>query len=107
MQEMWVQSLGQKDPLEKEMASHSSIFAWEIPGTEEPGELQSTGFQRIGHDLTTKQHTHMSVRAGTHTHRHTHTHTGRFCTTESPRKPIYTPHTHTHTHTHTLKQLHS
>ena len=39
MQEMWVQSLGQEDPLEKEMATHSSILAWEIPWTEEPGEL--------------------------------------------------------------------
>jgi len=43
MQEMWVQSLGQEDPLEKEMAIHSSILAWEIPLTEEPGMLQSTG----------------------------------------------------------------
>ena len=41
MQEMWVQSLGGEDPLEKEMAAHSSILAWEIPGTEEPGGLQS------------------------------------------------------------------
>ena len=39
MQEMWVRSLGQKDPLEKEMATHSSILAWEIPWTEEPGRL--------------------------------------------------------------------
>ena len=41
MQEAWVQSLGQEDPLEKEMATHSSTLAWEIPGTEEPGGLQS------------------------------------------------------------------
>ena len=41
MQETWVQSLGQEDPLEKEMATHSSILAWEIPWTEEPGRLQS------------------------------------------------------------------
>ena len=41
MQEAWVQSLGQEDPLENEMASHSSILAWEIPWIEEPGELQS------------------------------------------------------------------
>ena len=40
---MWVQSLGWEDPLEKEMATHSSILAWEIPGTEEPGGLQSMG----------------------------------------------------------------
>ena len=50
MQETWVQSLGREDPLEKEMAAHSSILAWEIQWTEEPGELQSTGSQRVGHD---------------------------------------------------------
>ena len=43
MQEIWVRSLGQEDPLEKEMATHSSILAWEIPWTEEPGGLQSMG----------------------------------------------------------------
>ena len=42
----WVQSLGQEDPLEKEMATHSSILVWEIPWTEEPGGLQSTGLQK-------------------------------------------------------------
>ena len=47
MQETWVQSLGWKDPLEKEMATHSSILAWEIPRTEEPGVLQSMGLQKI------------------------------------------------------------
>ena len=50
MQETWVQSLGQEDPLEKKMATHSSILAWRIPWTEEPGGLQSTGSQRVGHD---------------------------------------------------------
>ena len=50
MQEMWVQSLDQEDSLEKEMATHSSIFAWEIPWAEEPGGLQSMGLQRVGHD---------------------------------------------------------
>ena len=45
MQETWVQSLGQEDPLEKEMATHSSILAWRIKWTEEPGGLQSMGFQ--------------------------------------------------------------
>ena len=45
MQEMWVQSLGQENPLEKEMATHSSILVWEIPWSEEPGELQSMGLQ--------------------------------------------------------------
>ena len=46
----WVQSLGREDPLEKEMAPYSSILAWKIPWTEEPGRLQSMGLQRIGHD---------------------------------------------------------
>ena len=50
VQETWVQSLGQKDSLEKEMATHSSILAWRIPWTEEPRGLQSMGFQRVGHD---------------------------------------------------------
>ena len=48
MQEMWVPSLGWKDPLEKEMATHSSILAWRIPWTEEPGGLQSMGLQTVG-----------------------------------------------------------
>ena len=47
---MLVQSLGQEDPPGKEMAAHSSILAWRIPWTEEPGGLQSTGSQRVGHD---------------------------------------------------------
>ena len=50
MQETRVQSLGQEDPLEKEMATHASIFAWKFPWTEEPGGLQSMGSQRVGHD---------------------------------------------------------
>ena len=50
MQESRVQSLGWEDPLEKEMATHSSTLAWKIPWTEEPGRLQSTGSQRVGHD---------------------------------------------------------
>ena len=50
MQEMQVQSLGQEDPLEEEMTAHSSILAWRIPWTEEPGGLQSMGSQRVGHD---------------------------------------------------------
>ena len=49
-QDTWVQSLGQTDPLEKEIATHSSILAWEIPRTEEPGRLQSMGLQRVRHD---------------------------------------------------------
>ena len=50
MQETQVQSLGWGDPLEKEMATHSSILAWKIPWMEEPGRLQSMGLQRVGHD---------------------------------------------------------
>ena len=50
MQETQIQSLGQKDPLEKEKATHSSILAWEIPWTDEPGGLQSMGLQRVQHD---------------------------------------------------------
>ena len=49
-QENLVQSLGQEDPLEKDIATHSSILAWKIPWKEEPGGLQSMGLQRIGHD---------------------------------------------------------
>ena len=50
MQETWVQSLGQEEPQEKGMATHSSILAWESPWTEEPGGLQSMGSQRVGYD---------------------------------------------------------
>ena len=53
MQETWVQFLGQEDPLEKEMSTHSHILAWRIPWTEETGRLQSIG-SRVGHDLATK-----------------------------------------------------
>ena len=48
--ETWVQSLVWEDPLEKEMATHSSTLAWKIPRTEEPGRLQSMGSQRVGHE---------------------------------------------------------
>ena len=57
MQETQVQSLGQKNPLEKETATHSSILAWEIPWTEEPGELQTMESQRVQHDLATEHGT--------------------------------------------------
>ena len=50
MRETWVRSLGWEDPLEKEMATHSSILAWKIPQMEEPGKLQSVGLERVGHD---------------------------------------------------------
>ena len=55
MQQIWVQSLGQEDPLEKELATQSSILAWEIQMIEEPGEFQCMGSQRVRHDLVTKQ----------------------------------------------------
>ena len=48
MQEMWVRSLGQEDPLQKETATHSSVLAWEVPWTEEPGGLQVMELQRVG-----------------------------------------------------------
>ena len=54
MPEMWVRSLGREDPLEEEIATHSSILAWEIPWTEDPGGLQSMASQKR-HDLATKQ----------------------------------------------------
>ena len=50
MQETWVRSLGQEDPLEKGMATHSNILAWRIPWTKEPGGLQTMGLGRVGHD---------------------------------------------------------
>ena len=56
MRETWVRSLGQEDPLEKEMATRSSILAWRIPWTEEPGGLQSTGSK--GSDTTKRLHFH-------------------------------------------------
>ena len=55
MQETWVRSLDRKDPLEKEMATHSHILAWKIPWTEETGGLLSTGLQRVGNNWATKQ----------------------------------------------------
>ena len=56
MQALWVQSLCQEDPLEKEIATHSSILAWEILWTEEASRLQSLGLQRVRHDLKAKQY---------------------------------------------------
>ena len=54
LQETWVQSLGQQDPLEREMATPYYSLAWEIPWTEEPGGLQFMGLQRVGHNWVTK-----------------------------------------------------
>ena len=61
---MWVGSLGQEDPLAEGMTTHSSILAWRIPWTEDPGGVQSMGSQRVEHNQETE-----------HTHTHTHTHT--------------------------------
>ena len=58
MRETWVQSLGQEDPLEEGMATHSSILAWRIPWTEELDGPRSTGSQRVGHDGATKHSTY-------------------------------------------------
>ena len=63
MWETQVQSLGQEDPLEKEMGTHSNILAWRIPWTEKPGRPQSMGSQKVKHDYATNTHIH--------THRHT------------------------------------
>ena len=60
MQETWARSLGWEDPLEKGMTTHSSIFTWRIPWTEEPGGLQSIGSQRVEHDQVTK-HAHSTL----------------------------------------------
>ena len=68
MRETWVQSLGQEDLLEKEVAAHSSILAWRIPWTEEPGGLQPMGLQESD---TTEQ---LDRQTDRHTHTHTHTH---------------------------------
>ena len=65
-QETEVRSLRQEDPLEEDMAAHSSVLTWRIPWTEEPGGLQSMGSQRVGHSQASK-------RVYTHTHTHTHT----------------------------------
>ena len=59
MQETWVWSLGWEDPLEKGMATHSSILAWRIPWTEEPGRIQFIGYQRVGHDWVTFSSSHV------------------------------------------------
>ena len=58
-QETWVQTLGQEDPLEEEMATYSSILAWRIPWTEEPGRLQYMGLHRVRHDCNDLVWTHV------------------------------------------------
>ena len=61
MQETQVRSLGWENPLEKKMAAHSSVLSWEIPWTEEPGELQSIGLQRVRHNLVTEHACHTTT----------------------------------------------
>ena len=63
MRETWVCTLGWEDPLEKEMAIHSSTLAWKIPWTEEPGRLQSMGSQRVGHEWAA-EHTQLRINMG-------------------------------------------
>jgi len=62
MQETWVQCLGPEDPLEEEMATHSSVLDWRNPWTEEPGRLQSLGSQRGGHDRRVIAFTHANIK---------------------------------------------
>ena len=78
MQDTWVRSLDQEDPLEEGMATHSSILAWSIPWTEEPGGLQSMGPQRAGHNCVTD-----------HTYTHTHTQTRLILRTIQPGRYHY------------------
>ena len=63
MQETWVQSLGQEDALEEEMATHSSILAWRIPWTEEPGGIQPVGLQRVRHNGSNLACTHSQLKS--------------------------------------------
>ena len=80
---MWVQSLGWEDPLERGMATHSSVLAWRSPWPEEPGGLQPIEWQRDGRDWSDL------ARACTHTHTHTHTHTQSHVVTNTKNKDIY------------------
>ena len=101
MQLTQVQSLGWEDPLEKGIATHSSILAWEIPWTEEPGGPQYTGSQRVRQDRGTNTHTHIHTCTRAHTSTHTHTHTYMHTHTHTCAHTHMHTHTHAHTHTHT------
>ena len=71
VQETWVPFLGQEGPLEKKMATHSSVLAWIVPWTEEPGGLQSMGVTKesdMTEQISTHTHTHTCTRTHTHTH---------------------------------------
>ena len=74
----WVQSLGWEDPLENEMACHSSILAWKISWTEEPGWLQSMGLQRVGHDWATEMNWTDLIHPWNHHHNQYNKHIHRF-----------------------------
>ena len=71
LQETWVESLGWGDPLEKDMTTYSSVLAWRIPWTEEPGRLKSMGSQRVGHDLATKEQRRRKTKTKSLTLHHT------------------------------------
>ena len=88
-QETWVQFLGQGDPLEQEMAAHSSILDWKIPWTEESDEVQSMGSQRVGHDWAT-EHAHIHVGSWIH---HLSQNNEQFQQGKNPSLPFYI-HTH-------------
>ena len=84
---MWetrVQSLGKKDSLEKETSTHSSILAWRIQWTEEPGGPQSMGLRRVGRDCATNTYIHTHTHTDTHTHTHTHSLSPPSCLCLSP-----------------------
>ena len=92
VQEVQVQTLSWKDPLEKEMAAHSSILAWEISWTEESGRLWSVDSQRVRHDLATKttRNSSQAIRLRfIHTHTHTHTHTHSYAYISHIHIPVY------------------
>ena len=82
MWETWVRSLSWEDPLEEDMATDSSILAWRIPWTEEPGMLQSMGSQRVSHDWATK-HTHIYI------YTYTHIYVYIFCYTPETNPALY------------------
>ena len=124
MQETWVRSPGQEDPLEEEMTTHSSILAWGIPWTEEPSGLQSMGSQRVRHNLATKHQKmgmketpwqNWQVKRCPKQPRHHQYEDQRSPSntnvrlTPSAHLPLqgapHPAHAHTHTHTHTHKAL--
>ena len=98
---MRVWPLSWEDPLEKEMATHSSTLAWRIPWTEEPGGLQFMGLQRVSCDRSNFTHTHTVG----YTHTHTHTHTPWATVHGVAKSQLWPKQLHTHTHTHQGKYI--